>query len=252
MREEATELLAIAWDTEPAFYTVLLLLLSTGCRRGEAVGLQWQDVDFDRSTLRVRRSISKGYVSTPKSGHGRLVSMPPSLAEALFDLLAARRLQVVAKGWKEVPEWVFAAETGARPDPSHVSRVWRRVRRRAQAKGVRPFPLHSCRHTWATLALESGRSIRWVADQLGHADPAMTLRVYVHAMPAEEADLSFADFGTTRNGPIRPLDDGAEVGQGGNPAESLARPAGLEPAAPSSATAHEDTAAAGFPASSAG
>lgn len=72
--------------------------------------------------------------------------------------------------------------------------MWRRVRRRAQKPGVRPLKLHCARHTWATMALQAGKSVRWVADQLGHADPALTLRVYAHAMREDEADVSFADF----------------------------------------------------------
>jgi hypothetical protein len=74
------------------------------------------------------------------------------------------------------------------------------VRRRAEKKKVRRLKLHCTRHTWATYALQSGKNIRWVADQLGHADPSLTLRVYAHAMPDDEIDLSFADFG----GPGRP------------------------------------------------
>ena len=81
-----------------------------------------------------------------------------------------------------------------RPNPANIDRVWRRVRRRAQKRGVRPLKLHCARHTWATMALHAGKSVRWVADQLGHADPALTLRVYAHAMPEDEADVSFADF----------------------------------------------------------
>lgn len=69
-----------------------------------------------------------------------------------------------------------------------------RLRRRARKKGIHPLKLHCARHTWATWALTSGKSIRWVADQLGHADPALTLRVYAHRLPEEEEDLSFADL----------------------------------------------------------
>jgi hypothetical protein len=46
------------------------------------------------------------------------------------------------------------------------------------------------------MALAAGKSIRWVAEQLGHANPELTMRVYAHALPAEEGDLAFADFGT--------------------------------------------------------
>ncbi len=73
-------------------------------------------------------------------------------------------------------------------------RVWMRVRRRAQKLGVRPLKLHCTRHTWASLALASGKSVRWVADQLGHSSPMLTLKTYAHSIREEEADLSFADF----------------------------------------------------------
>jgi hypothetical protein len=86
--------------------------------------------------------------------------------------------------------------------------------------------LHCARHTWATLALRDGKS--GSLDQLDHSDPALTLRVYAHAMRDEEDDLSFADFG----GPERfypapaPDSDSTELH---NYAESMARREGLEP-----------------------
>jgi hypothetical protein len=82
--------------------------------------------------------------------------------------------------------------------PINPERTWRRVRRRAQKVGVRPLRLHCARHTWASLALAAGKSVRWAADQLGHDDPALTLRVYAHVIPGAETDLSFLSFDGSR------------------------------------------------------
>ncbi len=68
------------------------------------------------------------------------------------------------------------------------------MRRAAQKKGVRPLRLHDARHTFASLALASGKSVRWVADQLGP-------RVDAHALREEEQDLGFLDFGGTKRHP---------------------------------------------------
>ena len=67
-----------------------------------------------------------------------------------------------------------------------------------------------------------------MADQLGHADPALTLRVYAHAMREEEADLSFAEFGGTRR-PYTAPDDGNARAETRNLLNLLVGRAGLEP-----------------------
>jgi hypothetical protein len=108
--------------------------------------------------------------------------------------------------------------------------------------GLRIFPT---RHTWATLALASGKSVRWVADQLGHASPALTLRVYAHALREEEGNLSFADFGGAGRRytalAVEGDDDNENApdltgrGRFGN----LEHETGLEPATPTLATDEE-------------
>ena len=98
--------------------------------------------------------------------------------------------------------------------------------RRARKQGIRPLKLHCARHTWATLALHAGKSIRWVADQLGHADPGFTLRVYAHAMRDEESDLSFAEFGGSKRLYPAPTQD-VETENSRNYLKTLARREGF-------------------------
>jgi hypothetical protein len=116
----------------------------------------------------------------------------------LRDLLAQRRREALERGWAEISESVFCSETGGPLDERNVVRIWHRVRRKARKSGVRPLRLHDARHTFASLTIASGMSVRWVATQLGHAKPELTLRVYAHALREEETDLSFLDFGGTR------------------------------------------------------
>ncbi len=70
--------------------------------------------------------------------------------------------------------------------------------------------------------------MRWVADQLGHADPALTLRVYAHAIQDEESDLSFANFGGSKRLYPAPTNSTASAKRR-NPAKSLVGRQGLEP-----------------------
>jgi len=203
-------------------------LLSTGVRRGELLGLKWSDVDFDRREITIRRAITVRRVTTPKSGRSRVIRIPEGLASALFDLLAERRKETLSRGWAQIPEWVFCSKAGTTWEERNFNWLWYRLRRRAQKKGVRPLKLHTTRHTWATFALHAGKSVRWVADQLGHADPALTLRTYAHALREEETDLSFAEFG----GPGRPYtapETEEATDEASNPPESLVGRQGLEP-----------------------
>jgi hypothetical protein len=122
---------------------------------------------------------------------------PRPSAGNLLDLLGQRRRECLSRGWPDVPDWVFPSRTRGPLHPDNFERSRLRLRRKARKEGVWPLKLHCTRHTWASMALAAGKSVRWVADQLGHSSPMLTLRTYAHALQEEEGDLSFTDFGTT-------------------------------------------------------
>ena len=146
-REEVGTLLSVAKVEAPRFYPLLAFLLSSGCRKGEALGLEWTDVDFSTQRVHIRRALVRGRLGTPKSGKARSVALSPSLATVLLDLLDERRRSTLERGWTKIPKSVFCSETGGHLDERNVNRTWDRLRRRAQKDGVRPLRLHDARHT---------------------------------------------------------------------------------------------------------
>ena len=151
-------------------------------------------LDFSNDRIHIRRALVHGKLTTPKSGKARSVVLSPPLARVLHDLHAEPRREALRKGWHDVPRVVFCDQRGGDCDERNLHRAWNRLRRRAAREGVRPLRLHDARHTFASHALAAGKSVRWVAAQLGHANPELTLRVYAHVLREEEEDLSFLDY----------------------------------------------------------
>jgi integrase len=77
-------------------------------------------------------------------------------------------------------------------DERNFARAFNRLRTKAhKTQNVRPLHFHCARHTFASWALEGGRSIKWVQTMLGHASAELTLRTYSHLMPSVDEDLDF-------------------------------------------------------------
>ncbi len=204
--DESRTLLEIAAAKERTIYPAVLAMLHTGMRRGEVLALRWDDVDFDRSRITIRRAKVRGKITVPKSGKAREVPLSPELSEVLSDLAETRHRR---EGLTD-PGWVFLTAGGQQHMERNFSRSFTRLTTAAAKKKVRPLHLHCCRHTFATLALESGRNIKWVAEILGHFDPTITLRTYAHAMHKDDDDLGFLakprgeSANRPKTGPSRP------------------------------------------------
>lgn len=176
------------------------LAAMTGMRRGELLGLEWDDIDLAEGTAVVQRArVAVGYVvssGTPKSGEGRLVDLDERTIATLRFWRKRQREERLAAGseWVDSPS-VFTDEFGR---PLHPHAVFGYFERAARDSGLPLLNFHGLRHSHATVLLQAGVPVRVVAERLGHADPAMTLRVYQHVVPgmqrqaaARAADIIF-------------------------------------------------------------
>jgi len=223
---------AILLDTAhyPRHYLMLLCAVRTGLRLGELLGLQWGDLDFENRFLEVRRSLQEGgRVEFPKNGKIRRVDMSLNLAQELKRLKLHRQQEKLAKGWAEVPEWVFCNEDGK---PIWKSNFERRVFHKALARGgLRHIRFHDLRHTFASRLLQNGESVVYVKDQMGHHSIKVTVDIYGHLVPgANKAAVDRLDV-TGRNPRATGNESGATDGSV-TPRQVLVELRGLEPLTP--------------------
>jgi integrase len=180
-REEVALLLETCRHHFPASYPFVLCLVRTGMRIGEAVALQWGDIDFHSRFAEVRRNYVDGTLTTPKSGKGRRVDLSVHLTDTLKALLLERKKETLQKGWGEVPPWVFTSEVGTMMDPDNFrKRVWPKLLAKA---GLRQVRIHDLRHTFASLLIQNGESLAYVKEQMGHHSIKTTVDTYGHLVP---------------------------------------------------------------------
>ena len=191
------------------------LLLATGCRRGEILGLSWSAVDFETSQIHIRQSLNQQCeIKETKTAAGirslfvdaetmaHLRAWKAFQAKALHLVMAVdekgKRRPVEQTG--ETP--VCCSDAGGWLDPTNVNRWWggnksRGIEGYRDTIGFPDLKLHELRHTSATLLLGNGVDVKTVQHRLGHASSSLTLDQYAHAIPANDrtaADLMGAIY----------------------------------------------------------
>ena len=177
--EDLTTLLTKAQEVCPREYPVFLVMATAGLRISEAKGLQVGDVDVPGQRLHVRRQVRRGYISSPKNGKGRVVDLPASTVAILEQVRQTRQAEAAYNGVEA--RWLFPGVTGDMPTTDEVIR--RALRLALRAAGIRSIRIHTLRHTFATLLVESGVALLTVSRQLGHADIGTTANTYAHVAP---------------------------------------------------------------------
>ena len=153
--------------------TIVMLGAYAGLRRGELCALRWEDIDWgdgEHGRIWIRRAISGGKVGTPKTkGSVRMINVPGAL---LTNLQAYRRTCQDARD----TDFLFRSAEGTALDPDNLAkRIFVPLVQRAKLSGV---GLHTLRHTFASLLISHGESIKYVSRQPGHASIHITADTY--------------------------------------------------------------------------
>lgn len=183
-----------ALEAEPLKWQLIThLLLVTGCRRGEIIGLKWEKVDLQTNRIKIDSALlsspSKGvYESTTKTSDVRYLTLP---AETMLLLREHRREQLrmqLANGDRWVHSgYVFTQDNGDRMNPDSVTAWLYNFSKRHDLPHINP---HAFRHTVASVLLANGTDIVTVAAQLGHASASTTENFYAHIIEENKAKAS--------------------------------------------------------------
>jgi integrase len=170
-------------------YVLLLTFFHCGLRAGEAAGLHWSDLDVRNKALLVRRQFSRGREGKTKTRKKRAIDVSTVLLAEMHALKKQRHTEYLERGkGSEIPDSIFLGpgvllkeEKRTEGQPWDMNNWRNRVYWKACDKAkIRRRRLHDTRHTFASLLLSNGESLKYVSSQLGHASIRMTADVYGH------------------------------------------------------------------------
>ena len=177
-----------------------IFLATSGCRRGEGLGVKWSDVDLDAGTAVISRQVTAIdhrviVKDVPKTKHGHLIRLDGGTVAMLRRLRSEQAEEKLRLGPGYNDEgYVFCQWDGQPYHPERFSREFDRNReyfnRDHPDDQLPPITLHGLRHTWATLALRAGIDIKIVSERLNHSSTTITREIYTHVTPPMQSDAA--------------------------------------------------------------
>lgn len=180
--EREVQYIIACLNQEPLKWKALIMFaIDSGCRRGEIVGLKWEEIDFATGKVNICRNAQytagKGtYISTPKNRKNRVIKLNPPALAVMREWRREQATFLLAQG---IPQsgFCFTQDNGKMMNPQAPTSYLTRFGKKYNLPGIHP---HALRHTMATVMIASGGDIVSVSEKLGHAEPSITLNVYSH------------------------------------------------------------------------
>lgn len=193
--EETVRLMELLRKEPVKYRAFFFLLIYSGCRRGEMLGLEWRDVDFANCLISIRRTScytpDRGtYTDTTKTEQSkRTLKLPQEVMDILCELrdFQLRQADIFGDKWVESGR-LFTKETG---EPQHPNTSYHWLEKFCAHNGLPFYGLHSFRHLFASLLVGNGVDIVTVSGVLGHSAVSTTSNIYCHML--EDARVRASD-----------------------------------------------------------
>lgn len=177
-----------------------VFLATTGCRRGESLGLKWEDLDLDQASAVISRQVTLvdhqiRIKELPKTKRGHLIRLDAGTVEMLRRWRALQNEERLFLGAAYRDDgFVFCKADGTVYHPERFSREFVHnqvaLNRAEPDRALSELKLHGLRHTWATLALAEGIDIHIVSERLNHSSTHITREIYTHVTPPMQSDAA--------------------------------------------------------------
>lgn len=192
--EETVRLMELLRNEPIKYRAFYYLLIYSGCRRGELLGLEWQDVDFSNCLISIRRTScytpDRGtYTDTTKTEHSkRTLKLPQEVMDILCELreFQLRQADIFGDKWVETGR-LFTKENG---EPQHPNTSYHWLEKFCARNGLPFHGIHSFRHLFASLLVGNGVDIVTVSGVLGHSAVSTTSNIYCHMLEDARAMAS--------------------------------------------------------------
>ncbi len=190
---ETAEILE-ALESEPLKWrTITHLLLVTGCRRGEIMGLKWSKIDLGEQRVTIASNLlyskERGVYEGPtKTKNVRFLQIPEETVALLEQYRAEQEAMKLANGdrWNDL-DFVFTQDDGRPMNPSRIT-AW--LTGFSKRHGLRHINPHAFRHSVASILIANGTDVVTVSKQLGHTKPGTTDNFYAHLIEEEKSKAS--------------------------------------------------------------